>query len=94
MPIDPFIEYGAFGPEATAAMGEAFDAACKELGEISQFKELREFIAARILAAARGGELDPVRLRTSALGGLLSADSISPNRCLISYMQVCGAAQH
>ena len=31
MPINPFTEQGAFEPEATAAMGEAFDAACKEL---------------------------------------------------------------
>jgi hypothetical protein len=93
MPIDPFIEYGAFGHQATAAMGEAFDAACKELGEIGQFKELRELIAARIIAAARRGELDPVRLRTSALSGL-SVDSVSPSRSLISYMQVRGAARH
>jgi hypothetical protein len=93
MPIDPFIEYGAFGPQATAAMGEAFDAACKELGEMGQFKELRELIAARIIAVARTGELDPVRLRTSALSGF-SADSTSRNHSLISYLQVCGAAQH
>jgi hypothetical protein len=31
MPIDPFTQQGAFGPEATAAMGHAFDAACEEL---------------------------------------------------------------
>jgi hypothetical protein len=93
MSIDPFIEYGAFGPHATAAMGEAFDAACKELGEIGQFKELRELIAARIIAVARTGELDPVRLRTSALSGLSGASN-SSRRSLISYMQVHGAAQH
>ena len=33
MPIDPSLEQGAFGPEATGAMGEAFEAACKELRE-------------------------------------------------------------
>jgi hypothetical protein len=93
MPIDPFIEYGAFGPQATAAMGEAFDAACKELGEIGQFKELRELIAKRIIAVARTGELDPVRLRTSALTGL-TGDIVSPGRPLVSYMQVHGAARH
>jgi len=31
MPIDPFIEHGVFEPEAIVAMGEAFEAACKEL---------------------------------------------------------------
>jgi len=93
MAIDPFIEYGAFGPEAIAAMGEVFDAACKELGEIGQSKELRELIAARIIAAARAGDLDPVRLRTAALSGLL-VDSVSPGRTLISHMRVHGMARH
>ena len=31
MPINPFREQGVFEPEVTTAMGEAFDAACKEL---------------------------------------------------------------
>jgi hypothetical protein len=31
MPINPSTEHGVFEPEATAAMGEAFDAACEEL---------------------------------------------------------------
>jgi hypothetical protein len=31
MRINPFMQQGAFGPEATAAMGKAFDAACKEV---------------------------------------------------------------
>jgi hypothetical protein len=35
MTIDPFTERGAFGPEATAAMGEAFDAACEKLRSTS-----------------------------------------------------------
>jgi hypothetical protein len=35
MRINPFTQQGAFGPEATAAMGEAFDAP----------PELRSFIA-------------------------------------------------
>ena len=67
MPIDSSLEQGAFGPEATAAMGEAFDAACKELHEVGQFQMVRTVIAQRIIAAARRGELDPVRLQTAAL---------------------------
>jgi hypothetical protein len=70
MPIDPTLESGAFEPDATAAMGEAFEAACKELQHAGQPEVMRKLIAKRIIAAARKGELDPVRLRTAALSGL------------------------
>jgi len=53
---------GAFEPEATAAMSTAFDAACEGQPEV-----VREVIAARIIAAARFGERDPVRLLEAAL---------------------------
>jgi hypothetical protein len=69
MPIHPFTAQGAFEPEATAAMGEAFDAACKELHCTRPLEMVREFIAALIVAAARQGELDPARLRMAALVG-------------------------
>ena len=62
-----FIQPGAFDPEAIAAMNEAFDAACKELGDTGQPEAAREVIAGRIIAAARLGERDPVRLREAAL---------------------------
>jgi hypothetical protein len=42
MPIDPSLEQGAFGPEATAAMGEAFDAACKGLRDVGKAELVRE----------------------------------------------------
>jgi hypothetical protein len=70
MPIDPFREQGAFEPEATAAMGEAFDTACKELQDGGE-PEVRKLIAKRIIAAARRGELDPVRLRTAVLSWII-----------------------
>ncbi len=54
MPIDPSIEHGVFEPKATAAMGEAFDAACKELHGGGE-PEVRKLIAKRIIAAASGG---------------------------------------
>ncbi len=53
---------GVFGPEATAAMGEAYEAALA-----SQPNAVPEAIAGRIIAAARTGERDPVRLRVAAL---------------------------
>jgi hypothetical protein len=69
MPIDPSIEHGVFEPEATATMGEAFEAACKELHDGGE-PEVRKLIAKRIIAAASRCELDPVRLRAAALSGL------------------------
>jgi len=67
MPIRPFIQSAAFGPEVIAVMSEAFEAACRELNEAGQPKVAPEVIATRIIAAARGGERDPVRLRAAAL---------------------------
>jgi hypothetical protein len=67
MPINPSLEQGAFVPEATAAMGQAFEGACKELHDVGGLPMVRKVVAQRIIAAARGGELDPVRLRTAAL---------------------------
>jgi hypothetical protein len=69
MPINRFPEQGAFNPEATAAMGEAFDAACEELRCTTQPEVIRELIASLIIAAASRGELDPLRLRNVALAG-------------------------
>jgi hypothetical protein len=80
MPIS--IEYGAFEPEATAAMGEAFEAACKEFHDAGEPEVVRKLIAERIIAAASTGELDPVRLRTAALSGLsVTQTSPAASRC-------------
>jgi hypothetical protein len=62
MAIDPYLRKGAFLPEATATMGEAFEAVCNELHLADESKELRALVGARIIAAARQGEIDPVRL--------------------------------
>jgi hypothetical protein len=70
MPIDPSLEDGVFEPEATAAMGEVFEAACKELRDGGE-PEVRKLIAKRIIAGARRGELDPVRLRTAVLSWII-----------------------
>ena len=70
MATNPSTEHCVFEPEATAAMGEAFDAACEELHCTSQPEVVREFIAKRIIVCASKGELDSVRLRAAALSGL------------------------
>jgi hypothetical protein len=72
MPIKPSTALpalGAFEPEVTAAMGEAFDAACQQLHCTSQPEVVRELIAALIIGAASHGELDPISLRRVALEG-------------------------
>jgi hypothetical protein len=70
--ILPFIaRSGAvFSDLATQVMGEAFDAACKELHDKGQPTIAYEVIAKRIIGAAKNGERDPVRLRTVGLSGL------------------------
>jgi hypothetical protein len=67
MPIRSFIQPGAFDPEVTAVMCEAYEAALKEVQDTGQPRVVPEVIASRIVAAARLGERDPVRLRESAL---------------------------
>jgi hypothetical protein len=59
---------GVFDDAATRAMGEAFDAARKEVG--SAERAVHEAIAARIISAAERGERDPMRLLNIALAGL------------------------
>jgi hypothetical protein len=72
MPRDLSLEHCAFEPEATAAMGEAFEAACKELHNAGQQLIIRKVLAQQIIVAARSGELDPVRLRKAALSWITS----------------------
>jgi hypothetical protein len=61
---------GDFDDEATRIMGEAFDAARKELHDTKQPAIVYEVIAKRILAAARKGERDAERLRDIGLAAL------------------------
>mgnify|MGYP001466791985 CR=1 FL=1 len=69
--ILPFLRpISDFDDEATRIMGEAFDAACKEIREGEPRNIIHEAIAKRIIDAARKGERDPVRLRDIALAAL------------------------
>jgi hypothetical protein len=67
-------EPDTFGPETTSAMSEAYEAALEELRDTGQPQIVRDIIAERIVAAAKLGELDPVRLREAALGSLLGKE--------------------
>ena len=63
----PFFLNAGFDAEATTAMGDAFDRACKELHDRGQPEIVREVIAKRIIVAAKKGERDPERLCALAL---------------------------
>jgi hypothetical protein len=58
----------SFDDKATLAMGVAFDQACRALRQLAN-ADARTLIAHRIIEAAIGGELDPVRLSARALTG-------------------------
>ena len=70
--ILPFIKQSGivFDDLATKIMGEAFDAACRELHDKGQPTIVYEVIAKRIIDAAKHGERDPVQLRNVGLAGL------------------------
>ena len=56
-----------FDDQATKAMGEAFDAACKVLDKTGQSSVIYEAVARCIIEIAKSGERDPQQLRDSAL---------------------------
>jgi len=60
------IQPGAFEPEVITVMSEALEAALRKLQDTGQ-TVVPEVIASRIIAAAKLGERDPVRLREAAL---------------------------
>ena len=68
--IEPFLrarERG-FDDDSTRVMGEAFDAACTALGDIS--KSDREAVADAIIVEAERGERDSIRLRDAGMAAL------------------------
>ena len=56
-----------FDDHVTKAMGEAFEAACKDLDETGQPSVVYEAVAKRIIEIAKSGERDPNQLRDRAL---------------------------
>ena len=56
-----------FDDQATKAMGEAFEAACKVLDETGQSSVIYEAVARCIIEIAKSGERDPNQLRDRAL---------------------------
>lgn len=66
--IVPYLRSDAFDDEAVRLMGEAFDAACTQLGNISA--QAREIVASLIIEMARRGERDPSRLLAAGLSAI------------------------
>jgi hypothetical protein len=65
------VELGTvFDDQATKAMGEAFDAACKDLDETGQPSIVYQAVAKCIIEMAKSGERDPETLRDRALTAL------------------------
>ena len=67
MPITPFLQPGAFDPEAITAMSLAFEKALGKLGLSPARDAATEMVANAIIALAEGGERDPERLYLGAL---------------------------
>jgi hypothetical protein len=67
MPIRPFLNGAAFGPEAVRAMSAAFETSCQALGVGNSSNVVREIIAKKIIELALRGERSPDRLRDGAL---------------------------
>jgi hypothetical protein len=61
-----------FDDAAVRIIGDAFDAACKELPYIDRPELVRENMARKIIGAAASGERDVSRLRDAALSVLKS----------------------
>jgi hypothetical protein len=65
-----------FDDAATLAMGEAFDRACKSLGNFGS--AVPAFVADLIIAAAKNGERDPARLYGQVLKAFRIEDMSMP----------------
>jgi hypothetical protein len=67
MPITPYLQSRVFEPEATAAMGVAFEKACRRLGLSLTRDPMTESVAKVIIDLAERGETDAERLYQGAL---------------------------
>ncbi len=67
MPIISFLKGQVFDPEATRAMGLAFDKARQLLGLADRNDRATEIVAALIIEEAQMGERDPDRLCAAVL---------------------------
>jgi len=62
MPMRPFLAGHAFDDDAVAAMGLAFDRACRAFELVDRENPVTKILAHKIIEAAQAGERDPDRL--------------------------------
>jgi hypothetical protein len=67
MPLTPFLEGTAFGPEELAVMVAAYEAALRQMDLTGRTGPGAETLARSIVVLAKNGERDPVRLRERAI---------------------------
>jgi hypothetical protein len=87
--ILPFVPRCVFDDAATRVMGEAFDAACDELGDKGRSPLVRERMAKRIIEAARAGERDVSGLREAALAALKDQEAELELRRRLLLVALC-----
>jgi hypothetical protein len=68
--VVPLFRDTAFDAEATQALGQAYDIACRALHPKGRPPVIQDQLARKIIEAAQRGERDPERLATIALGTL------------------------
>ena len=70
--IIPFVRKSGvvFDDHVTTLLGQAFDAACRELHDKGQPEIVYEIIAVRIIEAAKKGERDVTKLAAAGLAAL------------------------
>src|SRR5262245_44719241 len=79
MAIDRLLQDGVFDPEAVTAMTAAYDEALRKFALVDRTDPGTELIAARIIACASMGELDPPRLCEMALKGISRMSPSEPD---------------
>jgi hypothetical protein len=62
MPIRPFLAGHVFDDEVVAAMGIAFDRACRAFALVDKEDTVTSVLAQKIIEAAHAGERDPDKL--------------------------------
>ncbi len=73
MPTTPFLAQDSFDPDATRAMGIAFERACQSLRLADITDPMTGLVAAKIIEAAAAGERDAVRLHEIVMRWAASA---------------------
>ena len=70
MAIHRLLRNTVFDPETVAAMADAFEQACRELGLVDRSDPARDTVARKVIEIAQAGERDAARLRERTVAAL------------------------